>query len=132
MESGTPGRKATADGWMNRLLGVLPGVAVAEPAAEHWACDAADPVRSCRRSQYLDRVRRRDAPDAARPAGRRRRVRRVCTRRSTRFGRAYADRRSGTPRSDGRRSRRHEMQVGRPRRAAAERFSRTMPRASRA
>lgn len=26
MESGTPGRKATADGWMNRLLGNLPGV----------------------------------------------------------------------------------------------------------
>lgn len=25
MESGTPGRKATADGWMNRLVGVLPG-----------------------------------------------------------------------------------------------------------
>jgi uncharacterized protein (DUF1501 family) len=25
MESGTPGRKTTADGWMNRLLGVLPG-----------------------------------------------------------------------------------------------------------
>jgi uncharacterized protein (DUF1501 family) len=24
MESGTPGRKSTADGWMNRLLGVLP------------------------------------------------------------------------------------------------------------
>jgi uncharacterized protein (DUF1501 family) len=26
MESGTPGRKSTADGWMNRLLSVLPGV----------------------------------------------------------------------------------------------------------
>ncbi len=25
MESGTPGRKSTADGWINRLLGVLPG-----------------------------------------------------------------------------------------------------------
>ncbi|MBV8617924.1 MAG: DUF1501 domain-containing protein [Curvibacter sp.] len=25
MESGTPGRKSTADGWMNRLLGALPG-----------------------------------------------------------------------------------------------------------
>ena len=25
MESGTPGRRATADGWMNRLLGTLPG-----------------------------------------------------------------------------------------------------------
>ena len=25
MESGTPGRKATQDGWMNRLLGALPG-----------------------------------------------------------------------------------------------------------
>ncbi|MDE2584631.1 MAG: DUF1501 domain-containing protein [Betaproteobacteria bacterium] len=25
MESGTPGRKATADGWLNRLLGILPG-----------------------------------------------------------------------------------------------------------
>ena len=25
MESGTPGRKATADGWMNRLLATLPG-----------------------------------------------------------------------------------------------------------
>jgi uncharacterized protein (DUF1501 family) len=25
MESGTPGRKATPDGWLNRLLGVLPG-----------------------------------------------------------------------------------------------------------
>ena len=25
MESGTPGRKGTADGWMNRLLGQLPG-----------------------------------------------------------------------------------------------------------
>jgi uncharacterized protein (DUF1501 family) len=25
MESGTPGRKATSDGWMNRLLGELPG-----------------------------------------------------------------------------------------------------------
>jgi uncharacterized protein (DUF1501 family) len=24
MESGTPGRKATADGWLNRLLGILP------------------------------------------------------------------------------------------------------------
>ena len=28
MESGTPGRKATQDGWMNRLLGGLPGPAV--------------------------------------------------------------------------------------------------------
>jgi uncharacterized protein (DUF1501 family) len=27
MESGTPGRKGTPDGWMNRLLTVLPGVA---------------------------------------------------------------------------------------------------------
>lgn len=26
MESGTPGRKATADGWMNRLVGTLPGI----------------------------------------------------------------------------------------------------------
>lgn len=25
MESGTPGRKAMADGWLNRLLGILPG-----------------------------------------------------------------------------------------------------------
>lgn len=25
MESGTPGRKTTADGWVNRMLGVLPG-----------------------------------------------------------------------------------------------------------
>ncbi len=25
MESGTPGRKSTPDGWMNRLIGVLPG-----------------------------------------------------------------------------------------------------------
>ncbi len=25
MESGTPGRKSTADGWINRLIGVLPG-----------------------------------------------------------------------------------------------------------
>lgn len=27
LESGTPGRKATQDGWMNRLLGVMPGPA---------------------------------------------------------------------------------------------------------
>ncbi|MGS0758424.1 DUF1501 domain-containing protein, partial [Roseateles sp. GG27B] len=26
MESGTPGRKSTPDGWMNRLLSDLPGV----------------------------------------------------------------------------------------------------------
>lgn len=28
MESGTPGRKTTHDGWMNRLLGILPGPTV--------------------------------------------------------------------------------------------------------
>jgi uncharacterized protein (DUF1501 family) len=32
MESGTPGRKATADGWMSRLLSVLPGPSTATRA----------------------------------------------------------------------------------------------------
>lgn len=31
MESGTPGRKSTADGWLNRLLGTLPAQAPASP-----------------------------------------------------------------------------------------------------
>lgn len=33
MESGTPGRKNTPDGWMNRLLGVLPADGAARPSA---------------------------------------------------------------------------------------------------
>jgi uncharacterized protein (DUF1501 family) len=32
MESGTPGRKATGDGWLNRLLAVLPGPRGQQPA----------------------------------------------------------------------------------------------------
>ncbi len=41
LESGTPGRKATPDGWMNRLLGALPG----EPAPTRAISQGSTPPR---------------------------------------------------------------------------------------
>jgi len=41
MESGTPGRKATPDGWMNRLLGALPG----EPSPTRAISQGSTPPR---------------------------------------------------------------------------------------
>jgi uncharacterized protein (DUF1501 family) len=41
LESGTPGRKSTPDGWLNRLLGVLPG----EPAPTRAISQGSTPPR---------------------------------------------------------------------------------------
>jgi uncharacterized protein (DUF1501 family) len=71
MESATPGRKATPDGWMNRL----------EPAAGHRPGPAAHPVRPCRRRQPAER-RRRHPRRRAGPPGSEGRVRRAVRGRS--------------------------------------------------
>jgi uncharacterized protein (DUF1501 family) len=79
MESGTPGRKSTADGWMNRLLGLLPPPP-GSPAAPTRAVSIGpvlpriyagpQPVaniatgRAATRPQLLDRPRVADAFDA--------------------------------------------------------------------
>ena len=77
MESGTPGRKSTADGWMNRLLAVLPGGANNPVAAVNFgptvprALTGKNPVanvdlagRAKRRRQALDRPQVRKSFDS--------------------------------------------------------------------
>ena len=71
MESGTPGRKSTTDGWVNRMLGVLPGsgTAVNVGAVMPRALAGSQPVavlpsgRAATRSSPLDRPRISDAFD---------------------------------------------------------------------
>ncbi len=65
MESGTPGRKSTADGWINRLIGVLPGggTALSVGAVMPRALAGVQPVavlpsgRGAMRASPLDRPR---------------------------------------------------------------------------
>ena len=83
MESGTPGVKRTSDGWMNRLLGELPG----KPSPTRGL--AVGPVlpRNLRRTGAGRIDGRRtggDASDGARPAARRRRIRQALRRWTTR------------------------------------------------
>ncbi len=65
MESGTPGVKATPDGWLDRVLARLPRCAWADRGGQPWPHRAANFVRTHAGRKHPARTRRRTS-DAAR------------------------------------------------------------------
>jgi uncharacterized protein (DUF1501 family) len=69
LETATPGRRSTPDGWMNRLLGVLAEAAGADARSGADAPAATLPVRGANLGPTMPRILAGPAPVTALPAG---------------------------------------------------------------